>query len=81
MNLYPFDSTLTYFSFGLTHKATFEIKVQGVVVQTRKYSSESFLLNGTITVSTVISLYPCATSWLARPVPHLGQYGSILCPL
>ena len=42
--------------------ATLDIKVQGVVVHTRKYSSLSFNLKGTITVLASTSLYPCATS-------------------
>ena len=63
MKLYPFDRHLTYFSLGLTHAATFDNNVHGVVVHTNKYVfSSSFNLNGTVTVLTLISLYPCATS-------------------
>ena len=51
-------SALTYSSSGLTHNAKLAIKVHGVVVHAKKYSSLSNTLNGTITVLTDTSLYP-----------------------
>ena len=80
MNLYPLDNTFMYSKLGLTQRATLASKVQGVVVQTKKYVSSSFILNGTITVLTLSSWYPCDTSLADSSVPHLGQYGNTLLP-
>ena len=65
----------------LIHKAKFDGNVQGVVVHAKIYLlSSSATLNLATAVKSLTSLYPWATSCEDNAVPHLGQYGSILCP-
>src|SRR4051794_21677327 len=65
-----------YSRSGCTATATFDNKVQGVVVQTRSWrpgSSSSGKVTYTEFVVTVS--YPSASSWLESTVPQRGQYG------
>ena len=72
---------LRYVSLGWTARATLDINVQGVVVHARKNTSSFFNLNLTNIDSSSTVLYPWDISWADSAVPHLGQYGTTLCPL
>src|SRR3989338_4274370 len=75
----PFSSTTAYVMSFPTASAMLLGVVHGVVVHPSRYCSFSLSLNFVVTVSSVTSLYPNATSWLLMGVSHLGQYGTTLC--
>jgi hypothetical protein len=68
--------TIRYVSSGLTAAATLLVSVQGVVVQTSRFSpGRPFSGNLTNTALCSTSLYPSLTSISLRPTPQRGHHG------